>query len=79
MLQLQASRSCVMQGVSVRVKRSRSSLVEKLVCSAPLPRSTTVPERPCLDTCLWKMRSSIEPVKMERKHTHRSQSGSWQE
>lgn len=67
MLQLQASRSCVMHGVSVRVKRSRSSLAEKLVCSAPLPKSTTVPERPCFDTCLWKIRSSMEPT---NTHTH---------
>lgn len=61
MLQLQFSRSWVREGVSVKLKRSRSSLVEKLVCSAPLPRSTTVPESPCLDTCLWKIRSSMVP------------------
>ena len=65
MLQLQFSRSCVREGVSVRLKRSRSSLVEKLVWSAPLPRSTTVPESPCLDTCLWKIRSSIVPARKE--------------
>lgn len=63
MLQLQLSRSCVKHSVSVRLKRSRSSLVEKVVCSAPLPRSTTVPESPCLDTCLWNTRSSIVPVR----------------
>lgn len=63
MLQLQLSRSCVKHGVSVRLNRSRSSLVEKVACSAPFPRSTTVPESPCLDTCLWNTRSSIVPVK----------------
>lgn len=63
MLQLQLSRSCVKHGVSVRLKRSRSSLVEKVACSAPFPRSTTVPESPCLDTCLWNTRSSIVPVR----------------
>lgn len=63
MLQLQLSRSCVKHGVSVRLKRSRSSLVEKVACSAPLPRSTTVPESPCLDTCLWNTRSSIVPAR----------------
>lgn len=77
MLQLQFSRSCVIQGVSVRVKRSRSSLVEKLVCSAPLPRSTTVPESPCLDTCLWNIRSSIVPTKKSRTHPQKNESGSW--
>lgn len=63
MLQLQFSRSCVREGVSVRLKRSRKSLVEKLVWSAPLARSTTVPESPCLDTCLWNIRSSIVPAR----------------